>query len=248
MTGNKPRISAKLSEPILFAHRGASAHAPDNTIEAFELALKLGANGLESDVWVTEDGHAIMAHDNDYGPRLRRRKISQSSLKQLPDHMPPLAMFFDTVGADFELSLDIKDPAAIDATVDAVRRVSEQLGTNMVSRTWLCHPDIELLTSWRQRWSDVRLVHSTRLSRLKSGPERHGSELFDRQIDAINFRFGDWTGGLTALFHRFGVYCFGWDAHLERQATELLDMGCDAIFSNYVDRMIAARTTTYGIS
>ena len=47
------RLPSLLDPPITFAHRGAKAYAPENTIEAFALALKLGASGLESDVWVT---------------------------------------------------------------------------------------------------------------------------------------------------------------------------------------------------
>lgn len=240
-----PRISAKLEQPILFAHRGASALAPDNTIESFQLALRLGANGLESDIWMSADGVSIMAHDDEFGPRLRRRRISQSDAADLPEHVPTLEKFFETFGTEFQLSLDIKDPAAIGPTIDAAREASERSGSDMVSRTWLCHPDLDTVTSWRSRWSDIRLVHSTRLGRLKDGPERHASVLFDRQIDAVNLRFADWTGGLTTLYHRFGIYAFGWDAHREREATELLDMGIDALFSNYVDRMLSARQAVY---
>ena len=50
------RLPALLDRPIGFAHRGARAHAPENTIEAFTLAFRLGATGLESDVWLTADG------------------------------------------------------------------------------------------------------------------------------------------------------------------------------------------------
>ena len=54
----QPRLR---SEPIGFAHRGASAHAPENTLEAFELAVRLGAGGLESDVWLTADGVPVLS-------------------------------------------------------------------------------------------------------------------------------------------------------------------------------------------
>ena len=49
--------------PIGFAHRGARAHAPENTLEAFALALRLGATGLESDAWLTADGEVVLDHD-----------------------------------------------------------------------------------------------------------------------------------------------------------------------------------------
>lgn len=235
-----------MTEPILFAHRGASADAPDNTIEAFELAIEMGANGLESDVFVSADGQAMLSHDDNVGGVVRRRRISTSDAADLPDHVPTLNSLFDTVGTDFSLSIDIKDVAAIDATVDALRDAAERHQTNVVQRTWICHPSFDRVAEWRSRWSDLRLVHSTRLERLDGGAERHAAQLFNAGIDAVNFRAPDWTGGLTTLYHKFDIYCFGWDAHLERVSWELLDMGMDAIFSNHVDRMLAARKRSWG--
>jgi glycerophosphoryl diester phosphodiesterase len=53
----------------LYAHRGASAHLPENTLEAFEKALADGANALELDIHRTADGHFVVAHDP-HGQRL----------------------------------------------------------------------------------------------------------------------------------------------------------------------------------
>ena len=65
------------SPPVLFAHRGAKAHAPDNTLEAFELAVKLGATGLETDAWCTRDGEVVLDHDGRH--RLFRGRRSPRS-------------------------------------------------------------------------------------------------------------------------------------------------------------------------
>ncbi|MCU1376632.1 MAG: putative phosphodiesterase, partial [Actinomycetia bacterium] len=62
--------------PIGFAHRGARAHAPENTLAAFTLATRLGATGLESDVWLTADGVAVLDHDGVVRHGLRRRPIA----------------------------------------------------------------------------------------------------------------------------------------------------------------------------
>jgi len=51
------------TRPLLIAHRGASADAPENTIAAFELALEQGADGLELDVHLSADGHPVVIHD-----------------------------------------------------------------------------------------------------------------------------------------------------------------------------------------
>ena len=67
-----------LRPPIGFAHRGAKANAPENTIEAFELAVRLGATGIESDVWMTSDGVAVLDHDGVVGRRPRRRRTVEA--------------------------------------------------------------------------------------------------------------------------------------------------------------------------
>ena len=47
----------------IWAHRGASGHAPENTMPAFELAWQLGADGIELDVQLTKDGVPVVIHD-----------------------------------------------------------------------------------------------------------------------------------------------------------------------------------------
>lgn len=52
-----------MSRTEVFAHRGASHYAPENTIEAFDLARKQGADGVELDVQLTKDGQVVVIHD-----------------------------------------------------------------------------------------------------------------------------------------------------------------------------------------
>jgi glycerophosphoryl diester phosphodiesterase len=47
----------------IYAHRGASAELPENTLAAFERALELGCDALETDVHLTRDGHILVHHD-----------------------------------------------------------------------------------------------------------------------------------------------------------------------------------------
>lgn len=47
----------------VWAHRGASAYAPENTLEAFRLAAAMGADGVELDVQLSKDGQLVVAHD-----------------------------------------------------------------------------------------------------------------------------------------------------------------------------------------
>src|SRR6476661_2102197 len=97
-----------VSPPIAFAHRGARAHAPENTIESFALALKLGATGLESDVWLTADGVPVLDHDGVVKVGLRRRPIGSMQRAALPSWIPTLEDLYAQCGTMFELSLDVK--------------------------------------------------------------------------------------------------------------------------------------------
>jgi glycerophosphoryl diester phosphodiesterase len=51
------------AEPLLIAHRGASAYAPEHTVAAYQLALDQGADFIEPDLQITRDGHLIALHD-----------------------------------------------------------------------------------------------------------------------------------------------------------------------------------------
>lgn len=48
---------------MIYAHRGASGYAPENTLEAFRLAMEMGADGFELDVHLSKDGELIVIHD-----------------------------------------------------------------------------------------------------------------------------------------------------------------------------------------
>jgi glycerophosphoryl diester phosphodiesterase len=217
-----------------FAHRGASAHAPENTIEAFQLALRLGTRSLESDVWLTRDGVAVLDHDGVVGGRLRRRPVAEVDRAELPDHVPTLAELYDAVGDDVELCLDVKDPAAADEVV----RVAHAAGA--AARLWMCHPEVAMLAEWRTKHPTPRLVNSTFLGHMEHGPERRVAELRELGIDTLNLHHSEWSAGLVALCHRFGRYAFGWDAQHERVIRSLWNMGIDGIFSDHVDRLVEA--------
>lgn len=230
------RLPSRIDPPIGFGHRGARAHAPENTLESFELAIRLGATGLESDVWRTADGEVVLDHDGVVRSGIRRRPIAQLRRAELPDHIPTLSQLYEAVGTDLPLSLDVKDPAAADGVVATAR----DAGGGALEGLWLCTPRWEEAAEWKQRWPDVKAVDSTRRSRIKEGPERRGATLAAAGIDAVNLHWSDWTGGLTTLFHRFELAVFGWDCQHRRQLDALLQMGIDGVYSDHVDRMVDA--------
>ena len=234
------RLPSLLNEPILFAHRGASAYSPENTLESFSLALKLGATGLESDIWATRDGVLVLDHDGVVKSRLRSKPIAEFDRSALPSHIPSLEQLLQHCGTQYQLSLDIKDPVVF----DTIEQIVANIDASMLERMWLCHPSSELLMSKRESMLHCKLVDSTRLNKIKEGPERRAANLASSGIEACNMHHTDWNGGLVALFHRFNIVTFGWDMQHESVLENAIRMGLDGVFSDWPDRMIEASKKT----
>jgi glycerophosphoryl diester phosphodiesterase len=56
-------VTAHSHRRLLYAHRGASAELPENTLAAFERGLEAGADAIETDAHMTRDGHIVLSHD-----------------------------------------------------------------------------------------------------------------------------------------------------------------------------------------
>src|ERR671915_455377 len=73
--------------PIVIAHRGASAHRPEHTLAAYELAIELGADFIEPDVVATRDGRLVARHENEISSTTdvadRREFASRRTVKEI---------------------------------------------------------------------------------------------------------------------------------------------------------------------
>ncbi len=218
---------------ITFAHRGARLLEPENTIPAFRRALDAGATGIETDVWLSNDGEVVCTHDPVVARGLRRRKVGASSAAELATLGVPLfADVYAELGTAFECSVDVKVREVAGPLLDLGRRYGA------LERLWVCSPDVELLRGLRSEAS-VRLVHSTRRRAIDTPLERHAYELSTFGIDAMNLHHTEWSAGLVSLFHRFGMRAFAWDTQEARQLRAALRMGVDAVYCDRPDRMVA---------
>lgn len=218
-----------MSGPLGFAHRGASAHAPENTIRAFRLALDMGATGIETDVWMTADDVPVLHH----GERVRRRPIAGSRADGLS--VPTLRDLYAVCGTDIDLSLDLKDGRSAAAVVEVARSAGHDL-----RRLWLCGGVAGPL-SWRSVDPEVRLVAGSDPRRVGPWLE-HMRRLADGGIDAVNVRRRRWTRTLVSQTHEAGLLAFGWDAQSRRGIRALVALGCDAVYSDHVDRLVHCLT------
>ena len=135
------------NNPLWFAHRGASNVAPENTISAFNKAVKNGASGLEIDVISTLDGVLLCSHNFD----LERETDCGGYIDELPYHsikdanaalhwnsekegLPKLKEVLRIVPKHVRLNIEIKSRSFYD--ISAARDVVELVkGENFINRT-----------------------------------------------------------------------------------------------------------------
>jgi hypothetical protein len=73
-----------MPKPLIIAHRGASAYAPENTLAAFKKAIDLGADGIELDVHLSKDGEVVVIHDRTIDRTSNGKgQVAEMSLKEL---------------------------------------------------------------------------------------------------------------------------------------------------------------------
>src|SRR5580765_8783492 len=60
-------VVAPPAQPLIIAHRGASGHRPEHTLQAYRLAVEMGADFIEPDLVSTKDGVLIARHENEIG-------------------------------------------------------------------------------------------------------------------------------------------------------------------------------------
>ena len=133
-----------------------------------------GATGLETDVWLTADGVPVLDHDGVVRRRGRQRPIAAvtevGAAGPHPDaERAPAALRSRTSTS----SIDICDPAAGPLIIARSRPSAPTL----LPRLWLCRPDVPSLVALRPLDPQVKLVNSTRLDRMKEGPERRAATL-----------------------------------------------------------------------
>jgi glycerophosphoryl diester phosphodiesterase len=114
--------------PIPFAHRGGASEAPENTMPAFEHAVRLGYRYVETDVHVTADGVLLAFHDD----VLDRVTDRAGAISELPwsvvreakvDGREPIPRFDELLAAwpDLRVNVDPKHDGAVDPLVETVR-------------------------------------------------------------------------------------------------------------------------------
>jgi len=113
---------------IIYAHRGASAHARANTVEAYRLAVAAGADGIELDARLTRDGVLILEHEERAEPHLPPFiELDFAGLREQAPWVPTLDEAWEVIGPKMVLNIELKnrpDEADYDPTHRLARTVA----------------------------------------------------------------------------------------------------------------------------
>ncbi len=133
------------------AHRGASGYAPENTRTAFERAIEMGADAIETDVRLSLDGHLVLVHDatvtrttDGHGP------VADHTLAELKaldagswlahefagERVMTLAELIAEIVPRIPVALEIKDAAATGPTIEAIRKAGIEDRVEVTSFLW----------------------------------------------------------------------------------------------------------------
>lgn len=240
-----------LSQPVIFAHRGACLHAPENTLAAFELALTQQADAIELDVKLSSDGHVVVIHDatvdRTTNGRGRVRDLSLVELKSLDagsffsdqfagEKIPTLGEVFEAVGKGTLINVELTNYSTPrDELVETVcmlvkkhnmhRRVlfSSFLGSNLSkARSYLPQVPSGLLT----------------LSGLLGVWARSFGFAFGK-YDALHPYLKDVTHRQVVRIHRLKRRVHVWTVNDEQDMRRLFGWDVDGIFTD--DPGLAAR-------
>jgi glycerophosphoryl diester phosphodiesterase len=121
-----------MARPLVVAHRGASAIAPENTLEAFEKAIEIGADMVEFDVRATPDGTLVVCHD----------PVAEDGLG-----LPRLEEVVELCAGRIMLDVELKEPGLEDETLRTVSPaefVVTSFLPDVVAETKRLRPDVRV--------------------------------------------------------------------------------------------------------
>jgi hypothetical protein len=219
---------------VYLADGGAPEQEVDHSLAGFALARRLGADGWEVSGRLSADHIVLLARSATFGWRRRPHAASPAAQSEAPPLADLLAMDIDEVPM---VSVAVENRATLDAVVLAAR------GAGALERMLIRCPDLELLETAAADLGHERpaFIHEAPLAAMATGPERHADRLRTGSIEGQAMMFGQWTGGLTAMFHRFGRLCVGRGATHVRMIREFAQMGIDTVSSTHPDRLDEAQ-------
>ena len=233
---------------LVIAHRGASGHAPENTLAAFKRAVALGASFIETDLHLSRDAHFVAIHDNTVNrttnghgkvheltlPDLRRLDAGSWFGSEFSgERIPTLEEILDfSKKNDVVFYLELKPTGAWGgehALISALRDSAE------IARTIVISFDARIIAA-------LRKIEPTLMTGLLF--EGHMDQPLERAVEVgarqLAVRGDLVTPALIAEAHKRDLQIVCWTVNQPAHMRMLIEAGVDGIISDYPDRLLGA--------
>lgn len=227
---------ANMSKLFLYAHRGASADAPENTLAAFRCALDAGADGIELDVHLSHDGVPVVIHDDtldrttDGSGAVAAHALG--SLKRLDagrwfapefagEEVPTLEETLQLLRGRLRINLEVKD---VRAGMAVVNQLHDFPDAEVVVSSF----DHGLLADLRRSNAALPLAmlfETTDWHRVLAGAERLRACAVHPRVDLV-------SRPLITACHQRHLPIYAWTVDSAPQAHTLEKLGIDGLFTN----------------
>jgi glycerophosphoryl diester phosphodiesterase len=225
------------TRPLVFAHRGGSKLAPENTIAAFDRGLAAGADGLELDVHLSRDGVVVVHHDRllDRTTRATGLLRERTAAELAPLNVPTLAEVLARYPAA-RVIIELKESSA-----DLARAVIDDVGrAGAVDRVCLGSFSAGVLRAARA--IDPRVATSGGRMDVRLALYRTWCYLSPGRVPYQAFQVPEISGStrvvsprFVKLAHKAGIAVQVWTVDEPEDIRRLLDWGVDGIISDRPD-------------
>lgn len=237
----------------IIAHRGASGYAPENTILAFDLALKMGAVNFEFDIHRTSDGFLVVHHNFEVIDGVQKYPISKLTLSEIKkinlskslnfkgfSEVPTLQEVLKILENKSEwLNLEIKNDGNVYPNIESdVLKVLREF--NLEEKSLISSFDFETLQRIRELSADIKigiLTHKLTNESLKD------ALLNSKKVNPVNFHISSRiaTKQNVDTIKEFGLNCCVYTVNKTMEALQMQLNGADGIFTNYPDILMMGK-------
>jgi glycerophosphoryl diester phosphodiesterase len=233
---------SRVGRPRVWAHRGDSAHAPENTLRAFDQARVKGADGIELDVCFDGDKNVVVFHDDVLerlcglpGRMEQTSTVDRAALRIGGESVPLLAEVLHAI--DLEINVEIKSnrTARMGELVAATAKVIRDSGR--ADRILISSFDPFALVQFHRHLPDIALAyifHDDQALPLRRGwvGRWSGASLFHPQHSLC-------TAATIKSWHTAGLPVNAWTVDDEAELVRLANLGVDGVFTNDVAHAVS---------
>ena len=225
------------SVPIVTAHRGFSAAAPENTLPAFQLAIDQGCERAELDVQMTKDGVVMVTHDTNMRRCTGRNQniydLTYDEVRKLDagrwfgkkyagTKVPTLAEVLDLCKGKIELNIEIKPNAATPELETETLRIIHEKGFE--NNCVITSQSYETLCKVKELAPGISTGYILALG-VGSYYDLPAADFFSVESTFI-------TSGMVQQVHLRGKTVSAWTVNREEDASDLLNLGVDDIITD----------------